>query len=442
MKKSYRQLLLFAATVAFLAVAPMAVFYAIGYRVAIDAGEQTSVGVLLIETVPKGARITLNHREAGTSPQAFTNLPPGEVDVALSLQGYAPWQKKVRIEPTTVTELRGVRLLPAPLTVRPLLVGIDHFALSPSRRLIAAARNNIVYLIDEEGNTLKLVRLPPGAPPQHLLWSPDSNQVLLLYPAAVRLLHLALPGVPGLIPELAQARDIVWDPRIPGRILAITPAGQLFAYQTATSTRTPLSDHVATFATSARQIFVLDSSEQQLTILNLQGQPIRSLTLPEPVERLLVAPTGQVAVHYQAGGLAALGEAGQLIPVSRRVETAGFSPDGQLLYVQEDATSLHVFNISDERLRHVPLYQLQLVTRLSRPIRDPQWFAGGQHLIYQLEDEIVITEIDTRDRPVSITVDTTNLGASEVSVGREGEQLFYLKRIGATPTLVVGQLLP
>jgi hypothetical protein len=123
------------------------------------------------------------------------------------------------------------------------------------------------------------------------------------------------------------------------------------------------------------------------------------------------------------------------------VAKIAWSPDEQLLLVQLDDTSLHVLNVFDERLGYLPLHELRLVTRLSRPIRNPQWFAGGRHLIYQVDDEILITEIDTRDHPLTYSVDTTNLGDANATVGLQGSIILYLKKTAESTRLTTAKLL-
>ena len=113
-----------------------------------------------------------------------------------------------------------------------------------------------------------------------------------------------------------------------------------------------------------------------------------------------------------------------------------------MLLVQHDDTSLHIMNVYDERISYIPLLDLHLVTRLSRPIRNPQWFAGGRHLIYQVDDEIMITEIDTRDQPLTYLVDTTNLGDANITVGAQGDIVFYLKKTAQAYRLVQAILNP
>ena len=97
---------------------------------------------------------------------------------------------------------------------------------------------------------------------------------------------------------------------------------------------------------------------------------------------------------------------------------------------------MYVYNVADERHGSIPIGQQQLVVRLSRPIHDIQWFAGGGHLIFQVDDELVLAEIDTRDHVRTYTLDSTNLGESQTEVGEEGRQLFYLKNNGGSTALV------
>jgi WD40 repeat protein len=440
MKKINRQLLLFTSAVVFMALAPLVVFYAMGYRIGIDANSELSVGVLLAETTPRRAVISVDGEEIGTTPRSISNLRPGEVTVNLSKDGYQSWQKRLVIEPTAVTDLQHVRLFPLEPPRQVLLNNVTLFSLAPNRRLIAAVADNQLHLIDEEGTPI----IPPVSitgPPEWLLWSPDSSSILLHDSAHTSLLNIVAGQTkPALVAALRGASDITWDPRIPGRILAVTPAGSLEAYQSTTGILTQLANNVHTFAVSTRDIFVVEQGQKQITVLNLQGQHVRTLPLESSVSRLTATPSGDLAVWDAAGTVSVITDQTQLQPVSTNAKRAGFSPDGQLLYVQTDDTSLHVFNIGDRRLPYIPLEKLSLVVRLTSPIYDAQWFAGGHHLIYQVDDEIIISEIDTRDHPISYKVDSTNLGTSFPTVGQNGERVFYLRQSDIGRQLVAASL--
>lgn len=427
-----------------MAIAPLVIFYAMGYRVGIDLGDALPVGVLLIETEPRRAQITVDDKIVGATPRSVSNLPPGEVTVSISKDGYVTWLKRLTIEPTVVTYLNSVRLFPAQPTTSIILNNIDSFSLSPNRQLLAATTPDYkLHVIDEEGNPV-ISALPTYVASQELLWSPDSNRILLIADSVTSVLDITDRSPrPRRLPALRQARQITWDPRTPGRLLAVSSTDKLVAYNIATNAIVELASNVRTFATSARHIYIVGQDSQQIDIHNLRGQLIKSLVFADnqPIDRLLITPSGQVALQFTDSSLSVIDENENLVSVADGVLRAGWSPNGRLLYVQTDETSLHVFNVNDERLAYVPLGQLHLVLRLSRPLRSPQWFAGGHHLIYQVDDEIIITEIDTRDHPMSYIVDSTNRGESLATVGQEGNTVFYLKRTGAATQLVATSLI-
>lgn len=427
-----------------MAIAPLVIFYAMGYRLGLDAGDALPVGVLIIETEPRRAQITVDNKIVGASPRSVSNLPPGEVTISISKDGYVDWLKRLTIEPTVVTYLNNVRLFPAQPKNSTILGNIDSFSLSPNRQLLAAITpDHKLHVVDEEGSSV-IPPLPTYLASQRLLWSPDSNRILLITDSVTSVLDITdRSPQPRRLAALRQARQITWDPRIPGRLLAVSPAGDLFAYNIAADTTTPIASNVRAFATSSRNIYVVGVSTRQIDLYNLPGKLARSLPSPvdRPIDQLLVTPGGQVAVQFNDKSLAVLDGEEKLQPVADNVLRAGWSPDGLLLYIQIDETSLHAFNVRDERLSYLPLGQLRLVLRLSRPIRSPQWFAGGRHLVYQVDDEIIITEIDTRDHPISYTVDSTNLGDSLATVGQNGDTVFYLKRTGAATQLVATSLI-
>ncbi len=48
--------------------------------------------------------------------------------------------------------------------------------------------------------------------------------------------------------------------------------------------------------------------------------------------------------------------------------------------------------------------------------------------MYQLDDEIYVSEIDTRDSIVQNQLDTTNTGNAMVASSANGDELYYLKQ--------------
>jgi len=134
-------------------------------------------------------------------------------------------------------------------------------------------------------------------------------------------------------------------------------------------------------------------------------------------------------------GIAVLTEEGEIKQLSDTLEKASWSPDGQMLFYQTDMQSLYVYNAKDERSA-IQVEETELVARLSSSINNGQWFAGSRHLIYQINDELVVSGIDCRDHVLTHTIDSTNNGDAMMQVGEDGESVFYLKTTNGVTDLV------
>lgn len=427
MQKRTRQALLIGAATVFAVVTPLLVLYALGYRIT-----SPRIGVLLIESTPTRAAVAVNGETVGTTPQTITNVDRETVEISLAKAGYLPWHKRLPLVRGGATEVRSVRLFPEKLLTRLVAESVQLFSLSPNRAFLAVldSRQQLTIL-DESGavisppQTLKFL-------PQQLLWSPDNTQVvignqagnyLLLTVAASQLRPLALP-------DRIIHSSLTWDPRLPGRLLMLNASSDLIAFDVTGQTSVVLTPNVAAFAPSERNILVATRAQTLITLDSL-GRPIGTpLLLPHPIERLVVTPAGSAALIFDNGQAATIDEVSALQPLANSVQSLGFSPSGYLLYVQTAPHELMAYNLADEQIQYLPRHRLRLITRVSEAITHPQWFAGGEHIIYQIADRILITEIDTRDHAITTEIDSTNLSDSALAVGRDGDSLFYLKRTG------------
>jgi len=438
----YRKLLLALSLLLFICISPLVVLYALGYRLNGTAANPLPVGVLIAESVPTRAVVEINGQSYGKTPQSVANLSPGMIDLTVSKEGYVAWHKHLNIHSGQVTEARDIRLFPAAPSFKTLHSNMQTFSLSPSRQLIASITEDQQLHVNDEDGIAVISPLTFSRLPDRILWSPDSSSLLLVSAGQVSFVNLTDQLVqPVRLPQLDQAHQLAWDQRIPGRLYAVTSKHDLIAYSISNQSSLLIAPRISSFVTSSRQLFLIDQ-DNQLQIRNLQGGMIESplLKTDKIIQQLHVTPGGHIALHFTDRSAAVLTDVGTLLPVSAAVIRLGWSPDEQMLFVQTDDTSLYVMNIYDERASYIPMYSLHLVTRLSRPIRSPQWFAGGRHLIYQVDDEIMITEIDTRDQPLTYTVDTTNLGDANITVGTQGTVVLYLKKTAQSNRLVQARL--
>lgn len=440
-----RRLLLTASVILFLVITPIVVLYALGYRENLITSP-TAVGVLLLDAIPERANVVVNDKSYGTTPESISNLKVGNVSIKVSLDGYHSWQKNLPILPARATEARSIRLFLEDPPTQILSTAVQKFALAPNRTLLVwTDQANTLHLHSTE-NEMLFTPLKLAAPPTDLLWSSDSSYILVSYANdRYQIVDIARPTLEAeSIPAIRGLIDPSWDMRTPGRVLFRDPkTSQLVRYTLRQNQKEILVNNVTTYAVSSRQLYVLNN-RQQLLRLSLDGELRETETIELPnndtISRLLVTPTDDIAAISVANNLYLIPNNSDPQLISSNITHAAWSPDASMLLIQPQPNELVVYNVNNERAFHLPLEQTHLVTRLSRPIQHAQWFAGGQHFIYQMDDAIIITEIDTRDHPISHTVDTTNLGDSSVTVGRDGQVLYYLKRKGDATHLIATTL--
>ncbi|MAF81235.1 hypothetical protein CL628_04455 [bacterium] len=424
----------------FIAAAPLIILYAMGYRLGYGDSGSAPVGVVLLESVPTRAQTFAAGEYIGRTPESVPNITAGTMHVRVALEDYVSWEKTIAVAPGRATEVRDIRLFPTDPVRTTLASDVATFSVAPNRRLLVVATdNNQLAVLDTEGTAVTRSVVVPEIPTA-LLWSPDSVAVLVTSSRSLPRMLSATTGRLTTLTTLRGAHDYAWDPRVSSRLLYVGADDGLHALNVATGATSELTADITEFATSSRHIFAI-SRTNTVRVHDLQGKLLSSTpSFDTPIAGIYVTPGGEVAARSVDGALYVVSPDGTANLIAPELAAAGWSPNGRMLFVQSDTNSLHVYNVRDERW---PLSreELHLVQRLSRPITSVQWFAGGRHLLYQVNDEIIVTEIDTRDHPITYQVDSVNLGDAQAAVGEDGEVLFYLKDQQGSRDLIAAQLI-
>lgn len=122
MEKTKRRRLFYLLIVAFVFTAPILILYSFGYTFNLDRKEVELKGGIFIKSRTPRLKVILNNEFVKeTSLLAggtlLTAIKPATHILRLEKEGYQPWTKIVTIEPSVVTELRNIILLP--LSINP-----------------------------------------------------------------------------------------------------------------------------------------------------------------------------------------------------------------------------------------------------------------------------------------------------------------------------------
>ena len=121
--KILRKIFFYFFLVLYLVLCPLIILYAFGYIFTPKVEEGfAKTGLIRIETLPSNAFISIANKHYTEKTSAtIRNLLPGQYDVKLSLAGYRPWARQVKVEPGKAINLERVLLVPKKLKIRTLI---------------------------------------------------------------------------------------------------------------------------------------------------------------------------------------------------------------------------------------------------------------------------------------------------------------------------------
>lgn len=121
--KILRKILFYLFLAIYLVLCPLIILYAFGYIFTPKAEEGfAKTGLIRFETLPANAFISIANRHyVEKTPAMIRNLLAGTYDVRISLRGYRPWGRKVRVEPGKAVNFDKILLVPQSLKVRTLI---------------------------------------------------------------------------------------------------------------------------------------------------------------------------------------------------------------------------------------------------------------------------------------------------------------------------------
>ncbi len=157
MKLWKRKTLLILAFSLFFIIAPILVFYAMGYRYDFKNKIFRQIGMIILESKPDSADIYINNDYNSKTPFRIKNLLPNEYSVKISKDGFNSWEKILNVESKKVTWASNIVLFYKEPETKDLSdIKFNNSSISPNYKKIIASSN------DQENYGLWLFDLDTG----------------------------------------------------------------------------------------------------------------------------------------------------------------------------------------------------------------------------------------------------------------------------------------
>lgn len=417
----------------FIATAPVIVFYARGYRFSFNQGIFIYAGSITIKSNPQKVEIFINGQPA---PKKKTNLinnsyhidgiRPGEYLLEVKAPGYASWTKKTTVRSGVSTEFWNVVLAKndyAKTAYPPR--DPEEIYLSPNREFIAYTQFEnptfSVKLLDIQAATVEdifssaeyhFLKEEFEIYQENIEWAPQSHKIIIpTEKEGVR--HYFIVDIEEKITadlqNLAQAaeiRNVRWDSERKNSILYMSDA-DLYRIDTDSAQITPLVKDIAGYDISSDTIYYLQLSDSLVyKAASKDGSSITPVTTL-PLERnslsdyrLIAYDKERLVIFNQDDGLFIFNKGKQdtyFRKLAANINGLQFSDDGKKLLYWNDfeitAYFVREWDVQPQRQEN----EIKQITRFSRKIENVQWSKDYEHIIFTVDNELKIIELDHRD---------------------------------------------
>src|SRR3989344_2777212 len=444
MTKRSRTLLFLVFGALFVLAAPAIILFAQGYRFDWDTKQIAKVGAFYFAVIPAQADVLVNGEFVGTTAPLrenifISNLLPQTYTVEIQKTGFQTWQKNLLLAPKQVTEAKHIMLFPEHTSFRALQENVAEMWLAPNQNqaVIKKPISRTLWelsLWDMERNTVYPLYVAQSSRDDilEIIWAADSAKFLMRVVSQEQVKtfvqHIDRQGLSGLLsrqvalqigardrvplaPLANEIVDIAFAPFSDQQVLYTKPSGNVFVLSLADYLQGQEMQQIAssmiTFGLQGQSIFWLDDKGTvwKKTSLNAEATPINSSPLPMRAETSYEL--------YAFGDEILIKEFQKLYRLERETHTfkemflsAGTiaeNPDRQKVAIA-NGSEIWILFLADQAEQ--PIHQkgeTVFLTRFSAPVENLAWITSW-HLLFSVQDTVKITEIDERDRPVTMDI--------------------------------------
>jgi len=449
MTKRTRTILFSICALLFLIFAPLIIFYCQGYRFDFDSKKIVQTGGLYFKIWPKRAKIYLNGKLKKKTDFLFgsaliEDLLPKKYDIEIKKEGYHSWKKTLEINEKKVTESKNIYLVPENPIFNDLVENVDSFWVSPDGRKITwkeTKENSWALKIFEPERELKTHLINEEDLKEEnktsveildLKFSPNLERLLLKIKRGKETEYL-IADIEGGSTNLIwldflgkDIKEIYFHPNSQQKIFLNT-ANDLFEVDLITKEKSRVLNDLIAHQIYNRDIFFI-SDDGFLFRTNLSGEIQERLNSePFPLDdksrcRLQLKGSGvfllENDVVYSLDK-----ESEKFEKLLSGIKNFEISPDNKKIFFSSDHEIWILFLEKTVDQPQKSAGERMFLTRFSKNITNPFWWTS-HYLIFNVEGEIKIAEIDDRDR-INI-VDLTNFRESKIFFNRVDKKLYIL----------------
>lgn len=430
MKLWKRRIFLIAAFALFLIMAPVLVFYAIGYRYDYKNNSFRKIGMIIIESKPNNADIFLNDQYIDHSPKRIKNLVPDEYEVKVEKENYKAWEKRLSVESKKVTWASNIKLffknpeiffLPSMET--------DYFSISPNKKNIVGILNNSksfgLWLTDPKSEeTTRIFPISADSYPitsnefknlsiSDINWSPNSKQIFFTLSnkqnKTKRLILLDIENQNEIISLNNsfnfKVENLQWNSN--SDTVYFLNKGSLYFIDINTKTLSkPIIKDVLDYDLGTNNILYTTKDKDEILLAETsKNVSEKNIIMHLPKDEKYTFEFGKdnnIAILFNNKKKLYLINGNDNTPKLINENTNEFKwsdSKNKLLYFSDnEAWFLAPKEKSDDVFSGYKFNESNLLTRYSAEIKDASWYPDEEYIALSLQDSVKIIELDGRGK--------------------------------------------
>jgi dipeptidyl aminopeptidase/acylaminoacyl peptidase len=371
---------------------PPVLLYTAGWSFNFKKSKFERTGSLLINTATPDVTLSLNDTIVDTGNEfRIKNVLPGEYSIKLSKNGYFNWQKKLEVMSELTTFVKNTRLFKMPAVIS-ADKDVRGFFSSP-------LKNRIVYVKDEENKKLAAMWLIDSAsdgpqriaeapyPVKNISWSANGEKIIAETGQGLKIYDVKTGQIK--LPFLDGAIGAKWD-NTNSLILYIQKTDGIYKFDflfDAPEKIHPAQPSINDFAFADGFLYTV----KQQTLKQTDGNETISLPLERKDYKIKTIIDKKLYL---------VDEASQKIQIFdlplQKLSTPTLIANAKSFDASGD--NLLFYNDFELWTYHFPTGAKELLTRFGKNIKKAAWINDGSGIIFSLDGEIKIIELDKRDK--------------------------------------------
>jgi hypothetical protein len=432
MKKKYRRIYALSLVFVFIAVAPILVLYASGFRYDFSDRRIIKTGVLSVDSSPRNAHITVNEKLTGQkTPKVVKNLFPGDYAVKIEKDGFFVWEKTLPVFANQSTTTEKIGLLK---TDTPTLVTeekITNLVFSPNSTFLAyiiTGENEKDQLVVKQQSTLRTVLTIDNVGTANLpVFSDNENFVSLTNPVTGAYSRLiSTSGKYDILLEDITDFPVqkIFEAGSESSVYAITENGINRIKLDENSIQLLIAGSVHDGLIIGESMYYIQIINETPTLLKINVNRTESPGVISTFSgngKYRVARNGQnyITVHNLTYSELSLIE----IQNQFAITLNKLNPDVAGFRWSPDSNNLLLYNAYEIWVHNPKSGQQELLVRSSSKVQYADWSPDGKWVVYSHEGFIKAIELDGRGRRNTYNLAQTELIPFTVNVNTK--VMFY-----------------